>query len=111
MAKKKKKNDGPDLGQVVDKLISEVGDDRTRLVEFLDKLISAYDDDEGKSVGIAEYVAKLADALTKQHQVKASMLKIISKSQPEGDDEMDLDGLQDEIGLPFKPEGTDDGAN
>ena len=110
MAKKKnKKSDVPDLSEVVDKLVAEVGDDRDRLVKFLNDLISEYDGE--KAVGIAEYVAKLADALTKQHQVKVAMLKTISKVDPKDDDDMDLEGLNNEIGLPFKSEATDDGSN
>lgn len=109
MAKKTKKADDGELGPIVDKLISEVGDDRERLVNFLDKLIQNYDGES--AVGIAEYVAKLADALTRQHQVKTSVVKALAKQGVKDDDSDDLDGITDKIGLPFKNEAEDDSAN
>ena len=109
MAKKKSKADPKDLGPIVDKMIDEVGDDRNRLVKFLDGLIDDYDGE--KAVGIAEYVAKLADALTRQHQVKTAVINAISKSTPGEDDESDLDDIQDKIGLPFQQKEVDDGSN
>lgn len=109
MAKKNKKSDPKDLGNVVDELISEVGEDRDRLVKFLDGLITEYDGD--KAVGIAEYVAKLADALTRQHQVKTAVVKALAKQAPEDDGDDELDEIHKEIGLPFKAEDADDGAN
>jgi hypothetical protein len=105
---KKKKTDAKDLGAQVDQIISEVGDDREMLVKFLEGLITEYDGE--KAVGIAEYVAKLADALTRQHQVKANVVKALAKAAPEDDEDGELDELHKEIGLPFKPE-ADDGAN
>lgn len=108
MAKKSKKKADQDLGSEVDLLIKEVGDDRDRLVKFLESLIKEYEGE--KAVGIAEYVAKLADALTRQHQVKASVVKALAKSNP-SDDDNDLDELHDKIGLPFKAEEVDDGTN
>lgn len=110
MAKKSKKNDPKDLGKIVDELISEVGSDRDRLVKFIDNLISDYDGE--KAVGIAEYVAKLADAMTRQHQVKTSVVKALAKSNPgDEEDSSDFEEIQKEIGLPFKVEEVDDGAN
>lgn len=107
---KKKKGDFKDLGARVDELIKEVGDDREMLVTFLEGLISEYSGD--KAVGIAEYVAKLADALTRQHQVKAAVVKALAKSDVSAeDDEVELDELHDKIGLPFKVEEADDGSN
>ncbi len=110
MAKKKtKKTDPGGLDETVELLIKEVGDDRDRLVEFLESLINEYKGE--KAVGIAEYVAKLADALTRQHQVKAAVVKALVKTGPVEDGETELDELHSEIGLPFKVEDVDDGAN
>lgn len=110
MAKKKAKKTEPrDLSAEVDRLIQDVGDDRDILLKFLEGLISEYDGE--KAVGIAEYVAKLADALTRQHQVKAAVVKALAKTGPSEDDEDELDELNNEIGLPFKNEEVDDGAN
>jgi hypothetical protein len=110
VAKKAKKSEQRDLAAEVDRLIKEVGDDRDLLLGFLEGLISEYDGE--KAVGIAEYVAKLADALTRQHQVKAAVVKALAKASPSSDeDEDELDELQDKIGLPFKVEEIDDGAN
>lgn len=109
MAKKAKKSDPRDLTVEVDRLIKEVGDDRDILLKFLEGLISEYDGE--KAVGIAEYVAKLADALTRQHQVKAAVVKALAKANPASDDDDELDELHDKIGLPFKVEELDDGVN
>lgn len=110
MAKKAKKSEPKDLSAEVDRLIKEVGDDRDILLKFLEGLISEYDGE--KAVGIAEYVAKLADALTRQHQVKAAVVKALAKANPSSSDEDDeLDEINDAIGLPFKVEEIDDGAN
>lgn len=103
-----KKDNKKELAKLVDELISEVGADRERLTSFLDKLISQYDNDQ--SVGIAEYVAKLVDALTRQHQVKASTIKVLAKNNAtDEDEEGELSELSKEIGLPFQREDLDDG--
>ncbi len=105
----KKKNDHGDLGVLVDKLIDDVGADRDRLVSFLEGLIESAPGDG--AVGIAEYVAKLADAMTRQHQVTASVIKSAVRSSSDDDGDPDLDELSDKIGLPFKDGQTDDSSN
>lgn len=109
MAKKAKKSEPRDLSAEVDRLIQEVGDDRDVLLKFLEGLISEYDGE--KAVGIAEYVAKLADALTRQHQVKAAVIKAALAKATQSSDENELDELHGKIGLPFKTEEVDDGSN
>lgn len=104
----KKKSD-EDISEQVDRLIEQVSEDRDTLVTFLNNLISSYDGE--KAVGIAEYVAKIADALTRQHQVKASVVKTLSRLPSDDDAESDLDELSREIGLPFTVETVDDGSN
>ena len=106
---KKKIKDEKDVGDLVSDLIADVGADRDRLVSFLDSLISQYNGDQ--SVGIAEYVAKLADALTRQHAIKAGTIKaLLSKKIGTDEEQMDLDELSDEIGKPFEIEESD-GSN
>ena len=110
MAKsKKKKDDSKNLDEIIDHLLDDVGEDRERLTNFLDTLISNHDG-EG-AVGIAEYVAKLVDALTRQHQVRAVAAKVLSKSVTDDDGESDIDEINRTIGLPFKSEKVDDGSN
>lgn len=100
-----KKDDTDKLGELVEELIRDVGDDRGRLSEFLDRLLTEYD---GQSAGIAEYVAKIAAELTRQNQVKVATIKALGKSLPQdGDDDSDL---TDEIGRPFVEE-VDEGGN
>lgn len=103
-----KTNDQKDLGKVVDDLIKDVGEDRDRLVEFLENLISNYSGEQ--SVGIAEYVAKLADALTRQNQVRVATIKALAKTPPKDDSEEEMEEIHKEIGLPFEDE-IDEGAN
>jgi len=95
------------LADVVDDLIRDIGDDRGRLTDFLDRLIEEYSDGR---VGIAEYVAKLMDAATRQHQVKAGIVKTLTKALPDEDPEAEQDEFAKEIGLPFKEE-FEDGSN
>lgn len=95
------------IAELVEDLISDVGDDRQRLTAFLDDLMASYKG-EG-TVAIAEYVAKLVDAATRQHQVKVGIVKALAKAIPEGSDERDE--IAGEIGLPFKDEVIGDGSN
>ena len=103
---KKKKSDKKELGDLVGELIAEVGVDRDRLTKFLDKLIAQYDGD--KAVGIAEYVAKLVDALTRQHQIKASTIKTLASKKSDDDIELELDEISKEIGMPFEDQDGND---
>ena len=110
MAKKtKSKKPEGDLRVVIDKLIDEVGDDRDRLIKFLDGLIQNYDGEGAPA--IAEYVAKIADAMTRQHQVKVAAIKSIAKTAEIDDDDSQFDDLHEQIGLPFKKTEVDDGGN
>lgn len=104
----KKDDSDRHLAEIVEDLIADVGDDRQRLTGFLDGLISNYPGEQ--SVGIAEYVAKLIDAATRQHQVKAALVKALVKKAPTADDGFDQDDIAQEIGLPFK-EDLEDGSN
>lgn len=104
-----KKDDGErHLAEIVEDLIADVGDDRQRLTSFMDGLIASYTGEQ--AVGIAEYVAKLMDAATRQHQVKASLVKALVKRTSTQDDGFDQDDIAQEIGLPFK-EDLEDGSN
>ena len=96
MAKKKKSSD---VDKLVDDLIKDVNDDRQLLRTFTEELIKEYNGEA--AVGIAENVAKLFDAMTRQNNVRAAAIKNASKILPETDDEDD-DDLQMKIGLPFK---------
>ena len=102
-----KRKDERRLAEVVDDLITDIGDDRGRLTDFLDRLIEEYPDGR---VGIAEYVAKLMDAATRQHQVKAAIVKSLAKALPENDPEAEQEEFSKEIGMPFKEE-LEDGSN
>lgn len=105
-----KKNDSEDLEKVVSKLIKDVGEDRGLLLDFLKNLIESYQGEQ--AVGVAEYVAKLADALTRQNQVRVATIKALAKSQPIDDEQGELDELQKQIGLPFEDDSDlDEGSN
>jgi hypothetical protein len=109
VAKKQKNPNSKDLNQLdtdVRNLIDDVGDDRARLTEFLDDLIQQYKGEQGGAVGIAEYVAKLAEALTRQNQVRVNVLKVAAKVPAEGDE--DDTGIAGELGLPFTSTSSDD---
>lgn len=104
----KKDDSARHLSEIVEDLITDVGDDRARLTSFLDDLISSYKGEH--AVGIAEYVAKLMDAATRQHQVKASLVKALVKRGSLADDSSEQDEIDREIGLPFSEE-LEDGSN
>ena len=105
-----KKNSDEKLDKIVDELISDVDADRDRLTLFLDRLITEHHD---QAAGIAEYVAKLIDASTRQHQVKASMIKSLTKKASDIDAELEAEksDLADQIGMPFEDEVVDEGSN
>lgn len=99
-----------DLGKLVDDFIADSADDRTRLSEFFDRLLATDHD----AAGIAEYVAKLADALTKQQVLKVHAMKVLQKEMIAAqatDESEDLDDISNEIGDVFAPEKHDEGAN
>lgn len=102
----KKDDEERRLSEIVEDLVRDIGDDRGRLTDFLDRLIEEYSDGR---VGIAEYVAKLLDSATRQHQVKAALVKALAKRPPSDDDSMDSEGFSKEIGMPFKE--AEDGSN
>lgn len=95
-----------DLAAIVDGLIKDVGEDRDRLTSFLDALVSEYAD---SSAGIAEHVAKLLDAATRQHQVKVALVKSLSRVPSEDDGDAEVDEISREIGMPFSE--AEDGSN
>lgn len=101
------KKDDQQLADLVRDLIQNVGEDRDRLSKFLDELLSEY---EGQSAGIAEYVSKIADSLTKQVAVKAGVIKALAKNldvEADGDEDYSSD-----IGPAFHvEEDLDEGSN
>lgn len=96
-----------ELAEKVDEILGNVGEDRTRLSNFLDKLLSEHGD---QPAGIAEFVAKIAAELSRQNQVQVNTVKALGKalSTPTEDDD---DDIQDEIGRPFPEEDFDEGSN
>lgn len=100
-----KKDEEKLLGDLVEEVISDVGDDRDRLSDFLDKLISEHGD---QPAGIAEYVAKIAAELTRQNQVKVATIKALGKALPSEEDD---ENYADDIGRPFPEEEIDEGSN
>lgn len=104
-----KKDEQTKLAKKVESLLKDVGDDRDTLREFLQELISNYTGEQ--AVGIAEYVAKIADSLTRQNQVKAAALKTLLKEEPDDSDD-ELDQLHETIGKPFDDDDElGDGSN
>lgn len=104
-----KKSD--DLRKLVDDLIVDAAEDRTRLSEFLDKLLEKHGEEPG---GVAEYVSKLADSLTKQMVLKVHAMKVLQKeivAAQATDDSDDLDDISNEIGDVFGGEKQDEGSN
>lgn len=103
-----KKNE-TELARLVDELVKDVDVDRERLIEFTDRLIDRYSGD-GQEAGIAEYVAKLTDAMTRQHQVKASVVKALVKEILKGEGEEEDEDFSSEIGPAFHQD-VDEGSN
>ncbi len=101
-----KKDDG-ELAAVVKDLLENVGEDRDKLSDFIDKLLAEHGD---QPAGIAEYIAKLMDASTRQNAVKVSLIKTLVKNMPSSDqdDEEMIDEVNKIVGLPFE---DSDGAN
>ena len=100
------KKDDSELARIVRELTDDVNADRDRLTEFVDGLISDYQGE--RAAGIAEYVAKLSEALTRQNQVKVAALKALVKAASSEDD--DDDDFSHEIGPAFESD-VDEGSN
>lgn len=100
----KKNDDSEKMAKLVRELIDDVGEDRSRLSDFLDTLITS-----GESpLLVAEYVAKIAAELTRQNHVKVATIKALGKNlaEPEDDDE-----FAEEIGRPFPEEEAGEDQN
>jgi len=96
-----------ELATEVEEILDNVGEDRTRLSNFLDKLLEEHGD---QPAGIAEYVAKIAAELSRQNQVRVNTVKALGKALSEPSDE-DEEDISDEIGRPFPEEDYDEGSN
>lgn len=106
MAKKKKKEQ---LNNEVDNFINDINEDRERLTQFIDKLLQEHSD---QPAGIAEYIAKLMDASTKQLQTRASMIKAIAKeTDTDADEASEMNDIAKEIGMPFSDITEKDDSN
>lgn len=102
------KKDETELTRLVQELVDDVNVDRERLVQFTDELIAEYGGD--RAAGIAEYVSKLTDAMTRQHQVKVATIKAVAKQlDVEAEDDEDED-YSHEIGPAFDGD-RDEGSN
>lgn len=103
------KKDETELSRLVQDLVDDVNVDRERLVQFTDELINEYSGD--RAAGIAEYVGKLTDAMTRQHQVKVATIKALAKElSTEPNDEDDDEDFASEIGPAFNA-AVDEGSN
>lgn len=97
-----KRND--DVDDLTDDLIDNLDEDRLRLTSFFDKLLGMDSDTHM----IAEQVAKLSDALTRQSALRMEAIKAKLKARPAGES-ADNDESFDEIGRPFTVE--EEGGN
>ena len=95
-----KKEETEKLCELADELIADESFDRERLSRFFDRLLDAAATVE-ESVGIAEYVAKISDAMTKQNTTRLNTIKALKKSVAAEDDSDDVEAF-DEIGRPFE---------
>lgn len=102
-----KKSEKDLLAEKVAKVLADAGDDRDRISKFLDDLINSVSGTE--VIGIAEYVSKIADALTRQNQLRVAALKVEQKAGAAVSDD-DSDDIAGEIGLPFEQE-LDESSN
>lgn len=84
---REKRTDDP-AEDLLNELRTDIGEDRRRLSDVLDKLIKAAGDDPDRIIAVAETVAKVGDALTKQNALRVSALKALAK--------MNLRDLDDE---------------
>jgi hypothetical protein len=101
VAKKKEADD------LADELLKNIDEDRERLSKFFDLLLSV----DADTHMIAEQVAKLAEALTRQNSLRIEAIKAKLKSR--GDDSaMDDEETFDGIGSPFaREEEEEEGSN
>lgn len=88
-----KKKSADEVDATADELISDIETDRKKLSSFFDKLL-AFED----APMLAEQVAKIADALTKQNHLRADVLKTRIKN---GKGAQQDDPIAD-FGQPFK---------
>lgn len=86
------------MSKEIEKIIKNINDDRQILKQFLNDLINNCD--VQSYVGIAEYVAKLSEALTHQYQTSIAAAKLVKND----DNSLNSELLSNEIGLPFADE-------
>lgn len=90
-----------EMARLREELVKNIREDRGRLSEYVDRLLDAAtgeDADPFALTGIAEYMAKLSDSLTKNNALLLSALAAtakearISKEEREADEVYDDDG-------------------
>lgn len=96
----KSDDDGDEVVELVEELVCDLASDRERLSGFLDRII-AFDDPHM----IAEAVAKLSDALTRQTHLRIGVIKARLKAKPSDKDGKRAAEVFDEIGRPFQEDG------
>ncbi len=95
------KSDDGIVEDILERIDGSIRHDRERLSEILDKLISVAADDADRTLAVAEAVAKIADAMTKQNHLRIESAKIVAKRSGKKDDGQDA---FDDIGRPFEVE-------
>lgn len=93
-----KKEDLEKIEQLAEDLISDESVDRARLSDFIDRLLTA-DRDPAE---IAEIVAKLFEASTRQSTARLNTLKALQKGSVDSEMDEDQADTFDEIGRPFE---------
>lgn len=93
------------LDEVLETTLDNIQRDRDRLTEFLDTLLQAIkgDGDGDKTIISADSVAKIADSLMKNNQLRVNVAGIIAKRAPAGKtpEEAEEDEIRQRIDKPF----------
>lgn len=108
--KNRKKTEDP-IDEIVDDLQTKLNADRDRVSDYLTKLIGDVTtvNDPLTTIAAADAVAKLANALTQQNNLRVEAMKSLVRrgTKRSTDDE----GVFEEIGRPFDDEGEEKGSN
>ena len=98
-----KKEDLERIGKMADELVSDENADRERLSDFFDKLLLVGMEGDN-AVAVAEYVAKIAEAMTRQNSMRLNTIKALKKEIPSEDQDVEDADTFEEIGRPFEEE-------
>ena len=108
-----RKSRAEEMAKLREELVKNIREDRGRLSDYVDRLLemaTKEDADPFALTGVAEYMAKLSDSLTKNNALLLSAMTATAKEARISKEEREADEVYDDTG-PFVREEARGGSN